>query len=94
MMGTDRRRSDRPDPRAALEAEVVLLREENARLKRHTDPVEQTGEMLVQGLVLRESLIELCRELQHAMALFEARIDALSDAVDQLVPVSARREQG
>lgn len=112
MMGTDRRPSERPDPRAALEAEVVLLREENARLKqrRHeqqelgdalerarslrSQDADDTGQMLVQGLVLRESLIELCRELQRAMVLFEARVDALADAVDQLVPIPGRREPG
>jgi hypothetical protein len=114
-MGTDSRRFERPDPRAALEAEVVLLREENARLKRRRheqhdvtealararslrslrgDPADESEQMLVQGLVIRESLIELCRELQQAMVLFEARVDALADAADQLVPVPGRREQG
>jgi hypothetical protein len=121
-MGT-RRRFDRPasgagpDPRAALEAEVVLLREENARLKaerheQHTvddllerarslraDEIErgnladETGQMLVEGLVLRESLIEICHEIERAMMLFEARLDALASAAEELVPLQGRLEE-
>src|SRR4051794_39537696 len=83
------------DSRAALEAEVVLLREENARLKARggaheslertrslrSDEVEpgnladDTAQMVVEGLVIRESLIEICREIERSMMIFEARLD-------------------
>jgi hypothetical protein len=118
-VSTRRRRFERPassapDPRAALEAEVVLLREENARLKaaRHqqhnvgellerarslrAEEVErgnladETAQMLVEGLVIRESLIEICHEIERAMVVFEARLDALASAADQLVPLPGK----
>lgn len=121
-MSTRRRRFERPastagpDPRAALEAEVVLLREENARLKaaRHQQHnvgdllerarslraeeidrgnlADETAQMLVEGLVIRESLIEICHEIERAMVVFEARLDALASAADQLVPLQGRPE--
>jgi hypothetical protein len=123
-MSTRRRRFDRtvsdpgaPDPRAALEAEVVLLREENARLKaaRHQQHnvgdllerarslraeevdrgnlADETAQMLVEGLVIRESLIEICHEIERAMVVFEARLDALASAADQLVPLHGTAEE-
>jgi hypothetical protein len=88
----------------ALHAELLLLREENARLKaaphRGPDigsllarvrslPAEQldrdsvddeTTRVLVEGLVIRESLLEICQEIQRAMVAFEARLDALDSA--------------
>jgi hypothetical protein len=121
-MTTRRRRFERsastaaPDPRAALEAEVVLLREENARLKaarnRQHDVedllerarslrageiergnlADETTQMLVEGLVIRESLIEICHEIERAMVVFEARLDALASAADQLVPLQGKLE--
>jgi len=122
-MTTRRRHFERPasggglDPRAALEAEVVLLREENARLKaarqRQHDVgdlgerlrslreeevdrgnlADETAQMLVEGLVIRESLIEICHEIERAMVVFEARLDALASAADQLVPLQGRPEE-
>jgi hypothetical protein len=122
-VSTRRRRFERPtagtgpDPRAALEAEVVLLREENARLKaaRHQQHnvgdllerarslraeeidrgnlADETAQMLVEGLVIRESLIEICHEIERAMVVFEARLDALASAADQLVPLHGRPEE-
>jgi hypothetical protein len=113
----ERSASDAPDPRAALEAEVVLLREENARLKaaRHQQNTvgdlleraralraeeidcgnlaDETGQMLVEGLVIRESLIEICDEIERAMVVFEARLDALASAADQLVPLHGKLEE-
>jgi hypothetical protein len=113
----ERSASDAPDPRAALEAEVVLLREENARLKaaRHQQNnvgelleraralraeevdrgnlADETSQMLVEGLVIRESLIEICHEIERAMVVFEARLDALALAADQLVPLPGKPEQ-
>ena len=43
--------------------------------------------MLVEGLVIRESLIEICHEIERSMVVFEARLEALSSAADQLVPL-------
>ena len=91
----------------ALRAELLLLREENARLKAapHRGPdvgtllgqartvagvqadhevADETARLLVEGLVIRESLLELCRELERAMVAFQARLNAL-----QVPPVSA-----
>jgi hypothetical protein len=83
----------------ALRAELVLLREENARLKtaRHQGPDiggllerarslpgarvddvgDETTRVLVEGLVIRESLLEICQEIERAMVSFEARLKAL-----------------
>ena len=83
----------------ALRAELVLLREENARLKaaRHQAPDitgllerarslpgervddigDETTRVLVEGLVIRESLLEICQEIERAMVSFEARLKAL-----------------
>jgi hypothetical protein len=83
----------------ALRAELVLLREENARLKaaRHQAPDitgllerarslpgervddigDETARVLVEGLVIRESLLEICQEIERAMVSFEARLKAL-----------------
>jgi hypothetical protein len=120
-VSTRRRRFDRPgaaapDARAALEAEVVLLREENARLKAarhqrhnvgdllerarslraeevdHGNLADETARMLVEGLVIRESLIEICHEIERAMVVFEARLDALASAADQLVPLQGETQ--
>jgi hypothetical protein len=120
-MSTARQRVERSatgaasDPRAALEAEVVLLREENARLKAARNREHDVGDllerarslqaeeigrnvadepmrMLVEGLVIRESLIEICHEIERAMVVFEARLEALAAAADQLVPLQGARE--
>jgi hypothetical protein len=85
----------------ALRAELVLLREENARLKAaphqapdiaqllgrarslpsaHLDDdsvADETTRVLVEGLVIRESLLEICQEIERAMVSFEARLKAL-----------------
>jgi hypothetical protein len=84
----------------ALRAELLLLREENARLKAapHRGPdvgavlgqarsfpsvradddiADETTRVLVEGLVIRESLLELCHEIERAMVAFEARLTAL-----------------
>jgi hypothetical protein len=102
-----RRRPDADGPEvgdeslAELHSELVLLREENARLKaaEHAGPDiegllgraralsaaraedagggDETTTVLVEGLVIRESLLEICRQIERAMALFEARLRAL-----------------
>jgi hypothetical protein len=95
-MSSRGRRFERPaaaspgaaDSRAALEAEIVLLREENARLK-----ADETSQMLVEGLVIRESLIEICHEIERSMVIFRARLDALASAADQLVPLRGKPDE-
>ena len=86
---------------SALRAELVLLREENARLKAapHGPPdiaqllgrartlpgarldddsvADETTRVLVEGLVIRESLLEICQEIERAMVSFEAKLKAL-----------------
>ena len=104
-----RRRTDRlaealsdPEDFAAVQAELLLLREENARLKaaQHqradvsrligrarslaaaeldrdsiADDVEQ---LLVEGLLIRESLLEICHEVERSMVAFEGKLNALA----------------
>jgi hypothetical protein len=103
-----RRRTDREgvvaseaEGSAGLRAELLLLREENARLKaaQHqradvsrligrarslaaaepdrdsiSDDVEQ---LLVEGLLIRESLLEICQEVERSMVAFEGKLNAL-----------------
>jgi len=92
------------DPLDSIHAELVLLREENARLKaaqhRRADvgrlldrarslpaatadsggASDDTAQLLFDGLVIRESLLEICREIERAMVAFEAKLDALATA--------------
>jgi acetyl-CoA acetyltransferase len=92
------------EPLASVHAELVLLREENARLKaaqhRRADvsrlldrarslpaatadsggASDDTAQLLFDGLVIRESLLEICREIERAMVAFEAKLDALATA--------------
>jgi hypothetical protein len=100
------------EPLASVHAELVLLREENARLKaaqhRRADvgrlldrarslpaatadsggASDDTAQLLFDGLVIRESLLEICREIERAMVAFEAKLDALAAAaVDRSSPV-------
>src|SRR5262245_7117911 len=75
---------------SALRAELILLREENARLKAaphqpsditrllgraRTLPdaeldaaaeADETTRLLIEGMVLRESLLEICQEIERA----------------------------
>ena len=88
----------------ALRAELVLLREENARLKAagHQEPdlgalldrarslpaggagaddrADEAAQLLVEGMVMRESLLGLCQEIGRSMAALEARLAALGGA--------------
>jgi hypothetical protein len=85
----------------ALNAEIILLREENARLKAaahegpglgklleharalpatlegHESTGDEAAEMLVEGLVIREALFEVCDEIQASMAEVMARLSSL-----------------
>jgi hypothetical protein len=100
----DDRRLAAGDPLDSVHAELVLLREENARLKaaqhRRADvgrlldrarslpsatadsegAGDDTAQLLFDGLVIRESLLEICREIERAMVAFEAKLDALATA--------------
>ena len=105
------------EPLDSVYAELVLLREENARLKaaqhRRADvsrlldrarslptaaadrdgASDDTAQLLFDGLVIRESLLEICREIERAMVAFEAKLDALATAaVDR--PSAAVAEHG
>jgi hypothetical protein len=92
---------------AALQAEVVLLREENARLKSaaHRDPdlgllldrarsmpglggraedhADEAAQLLTEGMVMREALLALCRELAQSMDVMEHRLERLGAAMDE-----------
>ena len=92
------------EPLTSVDAELVLLREENARLKaaqhRRADvsrlldrarslpaaaadrdgASDDTAQLLFDGLVIRESLLEICREIERAMVAFEAKLEALASA--------------
>ena len=106
------------DPLDSVHAELVLLREENARLKaaqhRRADvgrlldrarslpaaaadsggASDDTAQLLFDGLVIRESLLEICREIERAMVAFEAKLDALATAaVDRPSAASVRARQ-
>ena len=45
------------------------------------DIADETERLLVEGLVIRESLLELCQEIERAMVAFEARLTALQAPV-------------
>jgi hypothetical protein len=101
-----RSRSKAPKPSemvASLEAELLLLREENARLKagRHgeaefdtllararalpegtadrADADDDAAHLVAETLVIREILIELCREIDRS-------VSALVDQLDRMKP--------
>ena len=38
---------------------------------------DESTRLLVEGLVIRESLLEICQEIERAMVSFEARLKAL-----------------
>jgi hypothetical protein len=43
--------------------------------------------------VIRESLLEICHEIERSMVVFEARLEALASAADQLVPLAGETEE-
>jgi hypothetical protein len=104
---------------ASLHAELVLLREENARLKaaQHQSSdigrllgrarslssakvdrdglTDETAQMLVDGLVIRESLLEICQEIERSMVAFEAKLSALAlAAADHTPPTGIDQANG
>lgn len=102
-----RRRSDQVGGElgdaAAVHAELLLLREENARLKAaqhqradvsrligrarslttaeldHDSLSDDVEQLLVEGLLIRESLLEICQEIERTMVAFEGKLNALAD---------------
>src|SRR5512133_544545 len=101
---------------ASLHAELVLLREENARLKaaRHQPSdiggllgrartlssaqidrdgsSDETAQMLIDGLVIRESLLEICQEIERSMVAFQAKLNALALAAADHARSSTRNQ--
>jgi hypothetical protein len=88
------------DPIADALAELVLLREENARLKaarhqvpsfgnvigqmrampeleRAEDAADEAAEMLAEVVVLRDTLLEVCEELERTMVSVRVRLHRL-----------------
>ena len=87
-----------------LQAELILLREENARLKvahhrapdvvsllararsrpaaelDHDNVNDETTRVLVEGLVIRESLLEICEDIKHIMGSYAIKLRALEAA--------------
>ena len=99
------------EPLATLHAEVLHLREENARLRgaQHQraglarllgrarslpataidrDPLDDdAAQLLIDGLVVRESLLEICEDIERSMVAFEAKLQALvPPAVEDAYP--------
>jgi hypothetical protein len=86
-----------------LVAEVLLLREENARLKAaahevpslgrllaqarampsvqaaHEDLGDEAAQMLLEGLVLRDSILAVCHELERSLAVVKVRLAEVGD---------------
>jgi hypothetical protein len=99
---------DPPEDAAAgsrdeLLSEVLLLREENARLKAgahevpsigrllaqaralsttqamHEDLGDEAAQMMLEGLVLRESILAVCHELERSLAVVKVRLAEVGD---------------
>ena len=101
-----------------MRAELVLLREENARLKaaEHEPPsfgrllararslpaaqvpneeyADEAAQVLVEVVVLRESLLEVCQELERSMAAVRARLISIAEVGDEHLGVLAPRSHG
>ena len=93
----------RSDPMAALHTEIMLLREENARLQTEqyrrpnlgtvleqaraladtgahgADAADEAAQMLADGLVVRESLLKVCREMAAIDGLARATLLTIAD---------------
>lgn len=102
----------------ALLAELVLLREDNARMKAAghkapdiegllertralsaarsdgADVADETERLLVDGLVIRESLLEICLQIERAMISFERRLRALHSGPGENLPPALRGVPG
>jgi hypothetical protein len=96
----------------ALDAEVTLLREENARLRSARESAADPGQIisrlselpgpqddadhgddawhvLTAGLVLRDTLLEVCAGIAQAMAVQEERLHALAADLGIETPLTA-----
>jgi hypothetical protein len=108
----------------ALEADALLLREENARLRvkleaspdmgrvierlrampapqssngSEPDPAEDAWQMLTDVIVMRNSLIDICREMGQVMANLEQSLEAIStpdESVGGEAAVNGTRRNG
>jgi hypothetical protein len=107
---------------SSLRAELLILREENARLKaaQHQGPgvgrllerarslpkmavdgeniADETAQMLVESLVIRESLLEICQEIERSMVALAGRLSALDPSIAGLrsapAPVALEDAEG
>lgn len=96
----------------ALDAEVTLLREENARLRSSRESAADPSQVIAQlnelrgpqddadhgddawhvltaGLVLRDTLLEVCAGIAQAMAVQEERLHALAADLGIETPLTA-----
>ncbi len=95
------------DPTWALQAELTLLREENARLQTEQyrrpslgtvleqarvladtgthgeDAADEAAQMLADGLVVRESLLKVCREMIQSMCALEVSLITIAADSDR-----------
>lgn len=104
------------DALGALQAELALLREENARLKverqrrpdaghvverlreiaavtgRLDDFGDDAWHVLTETVVIRETLLDVCREIEHAMVNLQNRLSSTTPAAatDSWLERSAR----
>jgi hypothetical protein len=101
-----------------MRAELVLLREENARLKAaeheppsfgrllsrarslpgaqiaHEEYADEAAQALIDVVVLRESLLEVCAELECAMGAVRARLGAIATVGEEHLDVLVPRSHG
>lgn len=118
-----RRRRARDDGAAAqsvpeMRAELVLLREENARLMAaehgpttfgrllgrarslptshiaHEEYADEAAQALVEVVVLRDSLLEVCGELERSLGAVRAQLNAIAAVGDDHLNVLAPRSHG
>jgi hypothetical protein len=100
-------------------AELVLLREENARLSAavHEPPslgrlvnrvrslgsaaqagsddcADDAAQMLVEGVVLRDSLLEACQEIERSMTVAKTRLNGMDAEPQSLVLLASGHDDG
>ena len=46
------------------------------------DEADEAAHLLTEGMVMREALLALCRELSQSMAVMESRLERLGGAMD------------
>ena len=60
---------------------------------RRDGAADEAAQMLVEGLVIREALLEICKEIERSMVVFEAKLDALRAATAHRSSFEASQEQ-